>query len=186
MSDESSDTDPLSDPLQGVEEEVVAAYLKGVEEAIEVVSVPDHSELPKLDGFFEYKNGVKAMVGEDWNTDPQWWNEQVIRDWETIQERVKLQMQTAANRQMGADVEDIDSAYTVDRVGSLRLVSYEQFILESNAGQFREERFYCDKGRRWMAKVRELFASYGYNHVRKVEVEDMVLLEVSKNPMGEI
>ena len=130
--------------------------------------------------------GDEWMVGEDWNTDPQWWNEQVIRDWETIQERVKLQMQTAANRQMGADVEDIDSAYTVDRVGSLRLVSYEQFILESNAGQFREERFYCDKGRRWMAKVRELFASYGYNHVRKVEVEDMVLLEVSKNPMGEI
>ncbi len=73
-----------------------------------------------------------------------------------------------------------------DRLGSLRFVDYDQFILESNAGQFREDRFYCDKGRKWLSKVKRTLELHGYPYVRKVEVEGLLVLEVSRNPMGEL
>ena len=182
--EEESLDDPIIDPLQGAEEDVVATYLKGVEEVIEVIDMPDGVYVPPLDGYFEYKSAVMALMGEEWDKDTQWWLEQVSRDWETIQDRVQMQIQMANDKQMGLVVEQGLSPFSLDRLGGLRLITYEQFILESNAGQFREDRFYCDKGRRWMSKVRDTFASYGYDFVRKVEIEDSVVIEVSRNHMG--
>jgi len=58
--------------------------------------------------------------------------------------------------------------------------------LESNQGIFREDRFYCDKGRGWLKKTMVVLAQHGYPHARKVEVEGRWLIEVSRNPMGEL
>ena len=182
--DEDSLEDPLDDPLQGVEDDVLDTYLKGVDEVVEVVGIPEY--VPAFDGYFEYKAAVMSIIGDDWDSDPKWWLEQVARDWETIQERVQMQIQMAHDKQMGNVVEHGFSPFALDRLGGLRLITYEQFILESNAGQFREDRFYCDKGRKWMSKVRETFTTYGYNYVRKVEIEGLVVVEVSRNQMGVI
>ena len=86
---------------------------------------------------------------------------------------------------MGDFEEDLTPhEFVWEKVGGLRLLSLDQLILECNQGIFREDRFYCDKGRAWMKKVVKTLDAYGFPYVRKVEVEKRLLLEVSKNPMG--
>lgn len=187
MDEESPSAPSDIDPLQGHEDEVVETYLKGAEEVLEEIDLPQSDVLLPTDGFFEYRDSVMASMGDEWKNDPQWWREQVMRDWETIQERVRMQMDSSEGRQMGNTNEGESIGFSgFSRLGALRVVDYEQFILEANAGQFREERFYCDKGRRWIKKVREVMITYGYPHVRKVDIDGYQYLEVSKQPMGDL
>ena len=180
-----SENDPYSDPPQG-EDEKEQVKEKGVDLSIDGVDIPD--DYPTNGNpFFEYVESAKRLVGKDeWATDKVWWFEQMGRDWITMQERATLELDLARRRQMGEDVGESEPYSGFDRLNSLRYIDYDQFILEANAGHFREDRFYCDKGRRWMNNVRAVFATYGYTHVRKVEVNDLTVLEVSRNPMGEL
>ena len=188
-----SGEEPDNDPIQGLEESVVQRFSEGVEEIgrdlADVLKTRSQVELDDsfVGGFLEYRESVKAHMGDEWKSDPDWWASQVLADWETIQERAKAQIIESHERQMGGSDELQGVGYGgFDRLGSLRFVDYDQFILESNAGQFREDRFYCDKGRKWLNKVKETLELYGYNYVRKVEIEGLLVLEVSKNPMGEL
>lgn len=188
--DESSDEEPSPRTLQGVEEEVVRMFSEGVKESVSELSevLESRAEIELDSSFIEYRETVKNHMADEWESDPVWWNKQTIDDWYTIQERVSKQIEESQERQMGVrDNSYADSGYFgIDRLGSLRYIEFEQFVLESNAGQFREERFYCDKGRRWLNKVKETFRVHGYSYVRKIEIEGLVVLEVSKNPMGEL
>ena len=175
---------PTQDPLQGLKEEIVATYNKGIEEVQNAIPPIEIDFIPTYDGFFEYQDIVRNIMGDEWENDPLWWTDQVKRDWETMQYRVREQIDESQRRQMGGDDEGGRQGYIgFDKLGELRLITFEQFILESNAGQFREDRFYCDKGRKWLNRVKEKLASYGYLHVRKIIIEGQYLLEVSKNEM---
>lgn len=138
--------------------------------------------------FWQFSEYAKLVVGDDeYKADPEYWSMQFQRDYETIVERLEIERKMIAG-EIDSTQEEIEGlsvkAFMWERLGGLRLISYEQFILEFNQGIFREERFYCDKGRAWLKKVSKVFAEYGYPHVRKVTVEGRVLLEVSKNSMG--
>ena len=193
MVEDASGEEPETDPLQGLEDEVVQRFSEGVEELGEeladVLKTRSQVELDDsfVGGFLEYRESVKAHMGDEWKSDPEWWASQVLADWETIQERTKAQILESQERQMGGSGDVVGIGYGgFDRLGSLRFVDYDQFILESNAGQFREDRFYCDKGRKWFSKVKQTLELHGYPYVRKVEVEGLFVLEVSRNPMGEL
>ena len=193
MVEDASGEEPETDPLQGLEDEVVQRFSEGVEELGEeladVLKTRSQVELDNsfVGGFLEYRESVKAHMGDEWKSDPDWWASQVLADWETIQERAKAQILESHERQMGGSGESGGMGYGgFDRLGSLRFVDYDQFILESNAGQFREDRFYCDKGRKWLNKVKQTLELHGYPYVRKVEVEGLLVLEVSRNPMGDL
>ena len=182
----STSDEPHSDPLQGAVDALEAALENAVDLTVEGVEVPfDYPT--EGQPFFEYIESAKRLVGqEEWDNDKVWWVEQMGRDWITMQERATLEAELARKRQMGEDVTETETYSGFDRLNALRFIDYDQFILEANAGHFREDRFYCDKGRRWMNKVKVVFATYGYLYVRKVEVNSLVVLEVSKNPMGEL
>ena len=180
------DEEPLDDPLQGAEKELERVLEKAADLSIEGVEVP--LDYPTHDtAFFEYVEAAKRLVGTDeWDGDKHWWVEQMGRDWETLMVRAQIEADQARRRQLGEELQEDSSAGGFDRLNSLRFIDYDQFILEANAGHFREDRFYCDKGRRWMNKVRGVMATYGYDYIRKVEVDGLTILEVSRNPMGEV
>lgn len=137
--------------------------------------------------FVEYS---RLCVGDkDYKSDPAFWETQFKRDYETINERLEMERKIISGEltdiNVDLDLEDLSSfEFFWEKLGGLRVLTLEQFILESNQGIFREDRFYCDKGRAWMKKVVKLMAQHGFNHVRKVEVEGLPLLEISKNQMG--
>jgi len=141
--------------------------------------------------FWQFSEYAKLVLGEDeYRADPQFWSNQFERDYETIKERLEIERKIVSG-EINPEVLDISEELTPtefiwERLGGLRLLSFEQFVLEFNQGIFREDRFYCDKGRAWLKKVRKTLSECGFPYVRKVKVEGRMLLEVSKNTMGVI
>lgn len=159
-----------------------------VEEEIEISDVVQERVLVDFWQFSEY---AKLVLGDDeYKADPQFWSQQFERDYETIRERLEIERQIVAGEIDIANLEQVEELSTTEfvweRIGGLRLLSFDQFVLEFNQGIFREDRFYCDKGRAWLKKIRKTMAECGFSHVRKVKIEGRMLLEVSKNPMGVI
>ena len=137
--------------------------------------------------YWRFADYARLTIGEDeYKTDPDFWSAQFQRDYETIKERLEIERKIISGEVVLDEFEEdlTPHEFVWEKIGGLRLLSLEQLILECNQGIFREERFYCDKGRAWMKKVAKTLATYGYPHVRKIEVEGRILLEVSVNPMG--
>ena len=136
-----------------------------------------------------YESSRLAIGDEEYKTDPQFWAAQFRRDFEIIQERLKMEHEALATGSIvaEADLSGLEApVFHWERVGGLRLISLEQFILESNQGIFREDRFYCDKGRGWLKKTMLTLSEHGFPYARKVQVDGRWLIEVSRNPMGEL
>lgn len=136
-----------------------------------------------------YESSRLAIGDAEYKLDPEFWAKQFSRDFELIQERLKMEQEAISTGSIvaDADLSELESpVFHWDRIGGLRLVSLQQFILESNQGIFREDRFYCDKGRGWLKKTMVILAEHGFPHARKVEVDGRWLIEVSRNPMGEL
>ena len=139
---------------------------------------------------YRFYESSKLAIGEDeFKSDPDFWSSQFERDFKIIEERLRMENEALmrGDGMTEADLSDLEvKKFHWERLGGLRLVSFEQFVLESNQGIFREDRFYCDKGRLWFKKTVLKLNEYGYSHVRKVEIDGLWLLEVSRNPMGAI
>jgi len=136
-----------------------------------------------------YESSRLAIGDDEFKSDPEFWAKQFSRDFEIIQERLRMEKEAlVAGSLVGeADLSGLETpVFHWERVGGLRLVSLEQFVLEINQVIFREDRFYCDKGRGWLKKTVGVLNQHGYPHARKVEVEGRWLIEVSRNPMGEL
>jgi len=136
-----------------------------------------------------YESSRLAIGDEEFKSDPDFWAEQFKRDFEIIQERLRMEADAISTGSAlpQADLSELESpVFHWERVGGLRLLSLEQFVLESNQGIFREDRFYCDKGRGWLKKTMLILSEHGFPHGRKVQVQDRWLIEVSRNPMGEL
>lgn len=180
----SSSEPSASDPCEGeVKSDEVVPLKEGVSrvERETVVEVTDYAL------FLEASR--KAIGKDDYGADPSFWDAQFRRDYEVINERLRMEHKAVQNGEARptADLSGLEAPELVtERLGSLRLVSLEQFVLESNQGIFREDRFYCDKGRAWLKKTAQTLGQHGYPYVRKVEVEGRLVLEVSRNPMGVI
>lgn len=141
--------------------------------------------------FWQFTEYAKLVLGEDeYKADPEFWSNQFERDYETIKERLEIERKIVSGELDISTLENIEdltvTEFVWERLAGLRLLSFEQFVLEFNQGIFREDRFYCDKGRAWLKNVRKTMAECGFRYVRKVKVEGRILLEVSKNAMGEI
>jgi hypothetical protein len=157
----------------------------------EVVVSDDEDVVVERDivDFWQFTEYARLTIGEEeYKSDPDFWAAQFQRDYETIKERLEIERKVISGDIVLGDFEEdlTPHEFVWEKVGGLRLLSLDQLILECNQGIFREDRFYCDKGRAWMKKVVKTLDAYGFPYVRKVEVEKRLLLEVSKNPMGVI
>ncbi len=99
-----------------------------------------------------YESSRLAIGDDEYKSDPEFWAAQFKRDFLLIEERLKMEKEAimSGSQMVEADLSGLEApVFHWERMGGLRLVSLEQFILESNQGIFREDRFYCDKGRGW-------------------------------------
>ena len=126
-------------------------------------STPDEVELDVsevvfetgLVDFWQFSEYAKLVLGEDeYKADPQFWSQQFERDYETIKERLEIERRIVSGELSLQEQEDYGdlsvTEFVWERLGGLRLLSFDQFVLEFNQGIFREDRFYCDKGRAWL------------------------------------
>ena len=161
-------------------------------EDVEVVYDVTENEVVVFLGAREYRfyESSRLAIGDDeYKSDPEFWAAQFKRDFLLIEERLKMEKEAIMSGSLlvEADLSGLEApVFHWERIGGLRLVSLEQFVLESNQGIFREDRFYCDKGRGWLKKTILLLSQHGYPHARKVEVDGRWLIEVSRNTMGEL
>jgi hypothetical protein len=159
-----------------------------LEETVESVTERGAADSIAMEYRF-YESSRLAIGDAEYKLDPEFWATQFSRDFEIIKERLRMEQEALST---GAIVSEADLSgletpvFHWERVGGLRLVSLQQFVLESNQGIFREDRFYCDKGRGWLKKTMLTLSEHGFPYARKVQVEGRWLIEVSRNPMGEL
>ncbi len=160
------------------------------EDDIEELSEVEKGAVESVSMEYRFYESSRQAIGEDeYKADPAFWKGQFQRDFQIIEERLKMEQEALFEGKTvsEANLDDLEvTAFHWERLGGLRVVSLQQFILESNQGIFREDRFYCDKGRGWFKKTAQVLSEYGFLYVRKVEVGEQMLLEVSRNPMGEL
>jgi hypothetical protein len=75
-------------------------------------------------------------------------------------------------------IEEIETYQTEEE--TLRIYTYEDFIMLSNQGIFRDETFIIDPQRKWKKKVRESIIEYGYSHIEIIQILGGVYFVVKK------
>ena len=123
-----ADDEPLDTlPDEGVQDSVETETEKGAAESV-------------AQEYRFYESSRLAIGDDEYKIDPDFWAEQFRRDFEIIQERLRMEQEAlqAGSLVSEPDLSSLETpVFHWERVGGLRLVSLEQFVLESNQGIFR-------------------------------------------------
>lgn len=133
-----------------------------------------------LDRKERYFDNFQKGIGPEYNSNQSWWNSLAEREWMVIEERMKygIGVDAQIRAQLGEDFferqlaeEDlilVDTEFEQIEVlnhGVLKIFTIHDFIMLSNQGIFREEKFLIDKQRKWEKKTIKEVESYGYEHI---------------------
>ncbi len=116
------------------------------------------------------------IIGAEYKSSKHYWDEIIEQEWLIMKSRLDtgFDVGKGAKTQLGLDffqpnLDEIHVAETADfKMPSgdiLPLYCYEDFILLSNQGIFRETDFVLDRERRWQPKVEELLGEHGFQRV---------------------
>ena len=75
--------------------------------------------------------------------------------------------------------ESLDSEY-VGESEKLLIYTFEDFLMLSNQGIFRDNIFILDPQRKWRKKVEDVVSSYGYTNIERIQIRGVNYLVVSK------
>ena len=70
--------------------------------------------------------------------------------------------------------------YDVDENNTLTIYTFEDFIMLSNQGIFRDEIFLIDPQRKWKKKVKNILSQYGYDTIEHMVIRGENYLVVSR------
>ena len=142
-----------------------------------------------------YIEGCKRDIGYEYDANRKDWDYLFERDWVLIEERLRsgIGVPKHIREMMGDDyfkrVEIVDTniqsmieeieTYQKDET-TLRIYTYEDFIMLSNQGIFRDETFIIDPQRRWKKKVKESIIDYGYYKIEIIEIAGGVYFVVER------
>ena len=134
-------------------------------------------------------------LGYEYYNDTRQWDVIIDREWNILENRYNsgLGLEEEIIESFGKDfftkkkeLEDemdlIASEMEQRDYGSeqLTVYTYEDFLLLSNQGIFRDEVFIVDPQRKWKSKVIEHLKDYGYNHFEKIDIQGRRCIVVSK------
>jgi len=117
------------------------------------------------------------LIGAEYNSNPNYWKDIIEQEWLIMKSRLDTGFSVGddAKIALGLDffqpnLEDeihvpVVAQYTLESGDKLPLYKYEDFVMLSNQGIFRETDFLLDRERRWQPKVEELLETYGYQRV---------------------
>jgi hypothetical protein len=142
--------------------------------------------------FFERQ---KVLGSEYYNNTSQW-DSILDREWRVMEERLNSGIGLdediiaefgedffAAKDNLFKDMEDMADSFDSEYVGDsekLIIYTFEDFLMLSNQGIFRDHIFILDPQRRWRKKVEDVVTSYGYTNIERIQIKGVNYLVVSK------
>ena len=124
-----------------------------------------------------FRNEKAIIIGAEYKSAKKYWDEIIDQEWAIFESRLETGFDVGidAKTQLGLDFfqpnpDEIRAVhptaqYTLESGDKLPLYCYEDFVMLSNQGIFRETDFILDRERRWQPKVEELLAKYGFQRV---------------------
>ena len=116
----------------------------------------------------------RALIGGEYNSNTKYWDSMIEQEWEIFKARLAtgFDISKEVKAQLGLDFFTLDEihtpasgTYTLESGETLPFYAYEDYVMLSNQGIFREEDFILDRERRWQPKVEKLLAKSGYERV---------------------
>jgi hypothetical protein len=89
----------------------------------------------------------------------------------------------AAKDNLFKDMEDMADSFDSEYIGDsekLIIYTFEDFLMLSNQGIFRDHIFILDPQRKWRKKVEDVVTSYGYTNIERIQIKGVNYLVVSK------
>ena len=116
----------------------------------------------------------RALIGGEYNSNTNYWDSMIEQEWLIFKDRLSTGFDVSKDvkAQLGLDYFTLDEihspvsgTYTLESGETLPFYAYEDYVMLSNQGIFREEDFILDRERRWQPKVEKLLAKSGYQRV---------------------
>ncbi len=116
----------------------------------------------------------RALIGGEYNSNTNYWDGMIEQEWLIFKDRLAtgFDISNEVKAQLGLDYFTLDEihapisgTYTLESGETLPFYAYEDYVMLSNQGIFREEDFILDRERRWQPKVEKLLAKSGYQRV---------------------
>tara|TARA_Y100000389_G_scaffold62597_1_gene58691 strand:- start:41233 stop:41739 length:507 start_codon:yes stop_codon:yes gene_type:complete len=142
-----------------------------------------------------YIEGCKRDIGYEYEANRKDWDYLFERDWVLMEERLRSgigvpkHIRDLIGNEYFKRVEIVDTniesmleeveTYQKEEE-TLRIYTYEDFIMLSNQGIFRDEIFIIDPQRRWKKKVKESIIDYGFSQIEIIEIAGGVYFVVSR------
>ena len=142
--------------------------------------------------FFERQK----VLGPEYYNNTSQWDSILDREWRVMEERLNSGIGLdediiaefgedffAAKDNLFKDMEDMADSFDSEYVGDsekLIIYTFEDFLMLSNQGIFRDHIFILDPQRKWRKKVEDVVTSYGYTNIERIQIKGVNYLVVSK------
>ncbi len=138
----------------------------------------------------------QKVLGSEYYSNPIQWDNILDREWRVMEERLNsgIGLDKDIIEEFGEDfftakedlfkemeemTESLDSEY-VGESEKLLIYTFEDFLMLSNQGIFRDNIFILDPQRKWRKKVEDVVSSYGYTNIERIQIKGVNYLVVSK------
>ena len=138
----------------------------------------------------------QKVLGSEYYSNPTQWDNILDREWRVMEERLNsgIGLDKDIIEEFGEDfftakedlfkemeemTESLDSEY-VGESEKLLIYTFEDFLMLSNQGIFRDNIFILDPQRKWRKKVEDVVSSYGYTNIERIQIRGVNYLVVSK------
>jgi len=135
-------------------------------------------------------------LGSEYFTNSKQWDTIFSREWAALEERLNcgIGVDEDIMENFGEDffqaresmLQEIDELYaelkdTHERKGDkLTIYTYEDFLMLSNQGIFRDKVFILDPQRKWRKVVEKKLREYGYDDIERIVIQEVNYLVVAK------
>jgi hypothetical protein len=142
--------------------------------------------------FFERQK----ILGPEYYNNTSQWDSILDREWRVMEERLNSGIGLdediiaefgedffAAKDNLFKDMEDMADSFDSEYIGDsekLIIYTFEDFLMLSNQGIFRDHIFILDPQRKWRKKVEDVVTSYGYTNIERIQIKGVNYLVVSK------
>lgn len=142
-----------------------------------------------------YFNERQYSLGSEYFSRPQDWDSIFEREWAIVEERMNAGIGIDDDilsyygedffKDKNALLDELKFIYPTQEIetenrGKMTIYSFEDFIMLSNQGIFRDEIFLIDPQRRWRKKVEDILAQFGYMNVERMNIDGENYLVVTR------
>ncbi len=143
-----------------------------------------------------YISDRQRSMGQDYYSSSAQWDIIFDREWLVLEERLSMglgldeevidrfgQEFFKTDSELLAELNDLTEGLETEEMEdnkTLTIYTFEDFLMLSNQGIFRDNIFILDPQRKWRKKVEEIIRSYGYRYIERMNIRGENYLVVSK------